>query len=90
MADEKTGDGDIRERLTPEQYEITQNKGTERAFTGKYVDHKADGTYRCACCEAELFSSEHKFDSGTGWPSGLVVSCVMFGRLRSAGLVGQG
>jgi peptide-methionine (R)-S-oxide reductase len=60
---------DLRDRLTDEQYEVTQNKGTERAFTGKYVDHKEDGSYRCICCEAELFSSEHKFDSGSGWPS---------------------
>ncbi len=60
---------DLRDKLTDEQYEVTQNKGTERAFTGKYVDHKEDGAYRCICCEAELFSSEHKFDSGSGWPS---------------------
>jgi peptide-methionine (R)-S-oxide reductase len=60
---------DLRDKLTDEQYEVTQNKGTERAFTGKYVDHKEDGSYRCICCEAELFSSEHKFDSGSGWPS---------------------
>jgi peptide-methionine (R)-S-oxide reductase len=62
-------DEDLRNRLSGEQYEITQNKGTERAFTGKYVDHKEDGTYRCVCCDAELFSSEHKYDSGSGWPS---------------------
>ena len=60
---------ELRERLGDEAYEITQNKGTERAFTGKYVDHKDDGTYRCACCDAELFSSTHKYDSGSGWPS---------------------
>lgn len=60
---------DLRTRLDNEQFEITQNKGTERAFTGKYVDHKADGTYRCVCCDAALFSSEHKYDSGSGWPS---------------------
>ncbi len=60
---------ELRARLTPEQYEITQKKGTERPFTGKYVDHKADGTYYCVCCNAELFSSEHKYDSGSGWPS---------------------
>ena len=58
-----------RSKLTDEQFEVTQNKGTERAFTGKYVDHKADGTYRCVCCDAALFSSEHKYDSGSGWPS---------------------
>lgn len=55
--------------LTDEQYRVTQEKGTERAFTGKYVDHKADGTYRCVVCDAALFSSEHKYDSGSGWPS---------------------
>ncbi len=60
---------DLRDKLTDEQYEVTQNKGTERAFTGKYVDYKEDGSYRCICCEVELFSSEHKFDSGSGWPS---------------------
>ena len=60
---------DLKSRLTSEQYEVTQNKGTERAFTGKYVDHKADGTYRCVCCNAELFSSDTKYDSGSGWPS---------------------
>ncbi|MBT8087613.1 MAG: peptide-methionine (R)-S-oxide reductase MsrB [Gammaproteobacteria bacterium] len=59
----------LRDRLTEEQYHITQNAGTERAFTGKYVDHKGDGVYRCVCCEAPLFSSEHKYDSGSGWPS---------------------
>lgn len=59
----------LRTKLDDEQFEITQNKGTERAFTGKYVDHKADGSYRCVCCDAALFSSEHKYDSGSGWPS---------------------
>ncbi len=68
MADNKPAT-DLRERLGDEAYEITQNKGTERAFTGKYVDNKDDGTYRCACCDAELFSSTHKYDSGSGWPS---------------------
>ncbi len=62
-------EGDLRDRLSAEQYEVTQNKGTERPFTGAYVDHKEDGTYRCVCCDAELFSSEHKYDSGSGWPS---------------------
>jgi peptide-methionine (R)-S-oxide reductase len=64
--DKKT---ELRDRLGREAFEITQNKGTERPFTGKYVDHKDDGTYRCACCDAELFSSTHKYDSGSGWPS---------------------
>lgn len=60
---------ELRDRLSDEQYEITQNKGTERPFTGQYVENKADGVYSCVCCGAELFSSEHKYDSGSGWPS---------------------
>ena len=60
---------DLKQRLTDEQYQVTQMKGTERPFTGKYVDHKGDGTYACVCCGAHLFSSEHKYDSGSGWPS---------------------
>lgn len=58
-----------KEKLTPEQYRILRNKGTEMSFTGKYNDHKEGGTYRCAGCGTELFSSDTKFDSGTGWPS---------------------
>ena len=69
MSDGKPSDSELRARLSDEQYEITQNKGTERAFTGDYVDLKDDGTYRCVCCDAELFSSDHKYDSGSGWPS---------------------
>ncbi len=62
-------DEEWRKILTPEQYAITRQHGTERAFTGQYYDHKATGTYLCVCCGNSLFRSEHKFDSGTGWPS---------------------
>ena len=58
-----------REALTPEQYEVLRRQGTEPPFTGRYVYSKDDGIYRCAACGNELFSSDTKFDSGTGWPS---------------------
>jgi peptide-methionine (R)-S-oxide reductase len=62
-------DEEWRKELSPEQYEVCRGKGTERAFTGKYWDCHEQGIYHCACCGNELFSSETKFDSGTGWPS---------------------
>ena len=58
-----------RDTLTPEQYRITREKGTERAFTGIYWDHKGDGMYHCVACDEPLFDSETKYDSGSGWPS---------------------
>jgi len=62
-------DADWRRELTQEQYAVCREKGTERAFTGRYWDHHESGTYRCTACGEPLFSSETKFDSGTGWPS---------------------
>jgi peptide-methionine (R)-S-oxide reductase len=72
MAEEKSTkkrDDKWREKLTPEQYHITREKGTERAFTGKYLNNKEEGVYRCVCCGEPLFSSSTKYDSGSGWPS---------------------
>lgn len=69
MSDASPADQELRERLTPLQYEVTQRKGTERAFTGEHNDRKDPGMYRCVVCGEPLFSSDTKFDSGTGWPS---------------------
>lgn len=66
--DAKTDD-DLKRRLTDEQYRVTQEKGTERPFTGRWLDNKEEGVYSCVVCGQELFSSEHKFESGSGWPS---------------------
>jgi len=60
---------ELKEKLTPEQFEVCVNKGTEPPFSGKYFDCKEDGTYTCLCCGEELFKSDTKFDSRTGWPS---------------------
>ena len=65
----KKTDEEWKKQLTPEQFQICRQKGTERAFTGQYHHSKEKGIYQCICCGAELFSSESKFDSGTGWPS---------------------
>lgn len=69
MRKNKKSDQDWRQQLTPEQFYICRQKGTEPAFSGKYYNHKGEGLYCCVCCQTPLFDSKHKFDSGTGWPS---------------------
>lgn len=69
MTKPKPSEQELRQRLSSLEYHVTQERGTERAFTGKYTDHKAPGTYHCIVCDAELFSSSTKFDSHCGWPS---------------------
>lgn len=65
----KKSKAELREQLTPTQYQVTQEKGTERPFTGEYYEHKENGVYTCVVCGAYLFSSETKYDHGCGWPS---------------------
>ena len=69
MSGAKFSETELRERLSPEEYHVTQEAGTERAFTGRYWNTKDDGTYHCIVCDAELFSSDTKYESGSGWPS---------------------
>ena len=70
-----------KEQLTPEQYYVARQRGTEPAFSGKYWDHHDEGVYQCVCCGAELFRSDTKFESGTGWPS--FSQPVVQGRVRT-------
>ncbi len=69
MSKSPPDEAELRARLTPQQYRVTQQKGTEPAFTGKYAHSKEKGVYQCVCCGAELFSSDTKYESGSGWPS---------------------
>lgn len=81
MDDKKKNDEEYRQKLTPEQYQVTRQGATEPAFTGQYYEHKGDGMYRCVCCGEALFSSKDKYDSGSGWPS--------FARPADGDMVGQ-
>jgi peptide-methionine (R)-S-oxide reductase len=69
MSENEIDEDALRERLTTEQYAVTRQAATERAFSGKYLDNHDDGMYRCVVCGADLFDARDKFDSGTGWPS---------------------
>ena len=69
MAKIQKSDAEWKQQLTPEQYYVARQKGTEPAFTGKYCNHHEDGMYRCVCCGAELFDAQTKFESRSGWPS---------------------
>jgi len=69
MSADKPSDDELRKRLTPLQYHVTREHGTERAFTGIYEKNKEPGVYHCVCCATELFSSDTKYDSGSSWPS---------------------
>ena len=69
MQNQQLSEENFKDKLTPEQYEILRNKGTEAPFTGELLDNKEDGIYQCAACGQALFSSETKYDSGSGWPS---------------------
>jgi peptide-methionine (R)-S-oxide reductase len=83
-------DAQWQERLTPEQYAVLRGKGTERAFTGAYWDNKAEGLYRCAGCNSALFTSETKYESGSGWPSfwePLTPDAVRFERDTAHGMI---
>ena len=70
----KINKNELLKKLTSDEFHVTQNKGTEPAFTGKYLNNKETGSYSCVCCGTELFSSEHKYDSHSGWPSFFDVS----------------
>src|SRR6266498_5441079 len=90
MAEITRSEGEWREQLTPEQYKILREAGTEPPFSGRYVFAKDDGVYRCAACGAELFASDTKFESGTGWPSysePAVADAVELRRDNSHGMV---
>jgi peptide-methionine (R)-S-oxide reductase len=89
-ASSRPSDTELRHRLTPLQYEVTQHAATERAFTGEYWNEHADGTYHCIVCDAALFSSTTKYESGCGWPSffqSLSPECVTYIEDRSHGML---